>query len=137
MNIKQKIAVFFSSVAMLALLLHGFIPHHHHDSETEQCNLETEQLFSGDHSCNSYLSFNSETNFCADLQHSGHSHAHVCNLNVDDSRQTSITLLAVLIKTFTLQEGATLPVTIFSQDSESFIPSNFYEVRSLRAPPLG
>lgn len=134
MKIKQYIDVFLSSVAMLALLLHGIIPHHHHDTESEKCNLE-EHSQSIQHFANSIQSntFNCDINCCEDSP--SHSHAHVCNLNITSSKQATITLLAV-IKSFNFQKKSIQSEVFIFPDSRPFTTSNLPEAKSLRAPPL-
>jgi len=81
MKPKQKIALVFSTIAMLAMLLHGILPHHHHDSATEICNTELAQCShheSTDHS--SDVSF-SQVN-CCETHSSPPTHTHLhhqCN----------------------------------------------------------
>lgn len=119
---------------MLALLVHGIIPHHHHNAEAEKCNLE-EHYAALHHAEKSSTFISSET--CCEDHHSNEPGTHACHLNVAVSKQLSLTLLAVVVNSFTFQNNGDQPKTIFYSYSEPFIASGFSEVRSLRAPPLG
>jgi hypothetical protein len=128
---KQYIALPFSLLAMLALLLHGIIPHHHHNAEAEKCNLE--EHYAALHHAEISSTFTTEV--CSNDQHSNEQQAHVCTLNVAASKQISVTLFAV-ISSCSFIKKVSGPEVHFLQYSEHFIPSTSPEVRSLRAPPL-
>jgi len=130
---KRHIALILSSLAMLALLLHGTLPHHHHDSENEKCGIEEHLNL---HSQSNSGNFNSYciTSCCEDHQ-SNAEQAHVCNLNVEASKQISLELIAV-IQSFTFQNYAKQVRLHFLPKANLFTSSLLYEVLSLRAPPL-
>lgn len=117
---------------MLALLLHGIIPHHHHNAEAEKCNLE-EHYAALHHAEKSSDYTTSEV--CSNEQHSNEQQAHVCTLNVAASKQISVTLFAV-ISSCSFIKKVSEPEVHFLQYSEHFIPITSPEVQSLRAPPL-
>lgn len=135
-RIKQNIAVIFSSVAILALLLHGIIPHHHHDSESENCRIEEQSA-----SCQSCTHHSGPAehgnNHHIDHQHSdSQQHAHVCNLNGEKIKNVSNSLVAV-ISCVTFQEKVTEQRPQIPQYSEPFSASPPPELHQLRGPPLG
>jgi len=131
---KRNIAFIFSTLAMLVLLLHGMLPHHHHDAEAEKCNVE-EHLTLIDYTSSNYENTIGCITYCCENNHSNTEQAHACTLNVAASKQVSIELIAV-INSFTFQNRTTQFKRLNIENSDSFTPSIFSEVRSLRAPPL-
>ncbi len=132
---KRNIAFIFSTLAMMVLLLHGMMPHHHHNAEAEKCNLEEHITLDNNTVINHTESLCSMVTCCEDHQSSAEQ-VHVCNLNVASSKQISIELIAVF-KSFTFQNRTTQTKRVIVLNSNSFTPSIFSEVWSLRAPPLG
>jgi trehalose/maltose hydrolase-like predicted phosphorylase len=137
MKLKQHIAVLLSSVAMLTLLFHGFIPHHHHDIETEQCQIEAQQFSSDCQSCCDHsIDLGQETNLSAHQHHQDPSNAHVCNFNSEKIKNVSVAF-AVIVKILTIRVCDEKPQTITTQYAGRITISPPPECPLLRAPPLG
>lgn len=117
---------------MLALLLHGIIPHHHHTAEAEKCNLEAQCPSLHHTEKGSTLSV---SEVCPDERHANEQQVHACNLNVAASKQISLTLFVIPGNT-SFSKKEIQPEVHFLQYSEQLIPSASPEVRSMRAPPL-
>ena len=130
LKIKRNIALFFSSIAILALLIHGILPHHHHDIETDKChtdiNLSSHELIS-----NIFCTINS----CCEDHNSNSPEAHVSNMNFAPSKQISISLLAV-INYFRFKQQTIQPKILYFQDFDLLYTSNSLEFKPLRGPPL-
>jgi len=135
MKMKQHTAFVFLWMAMLALLLHGIIPHHHHDSESEQCRIEIQHAVECQ-SCSHSVDFSPELDFCTDAHHSPDSHAHVCNFNSEKIKNVSFQLIAVIRQVLVLQNPDVLPtqITPYTERITTSPPPEYY---SLRGPPLG
>lgn len=135
MMLKKHIAFLLSSAAMLALLLHGIIPHHHHNSETEMCRLD----ISHSEACSCHSQTEEESlhvaSFCTAPQSDGHSHAHVCNFNSEKIKNVKVALVAV-IKVITFYSGDENPRIVHAKYNQRITVSPPPESYLLRAPPL-
>lgn len=125
-------AVVFSGIALLALLLHGMLPHHHHTAETENCNQE---IAVSEHHHDSDHQYSPDTEVSDCCQDGTPVETHVCTLNITASKQVSINLLAV-IKILFFNFKISGKQIHFLPDSHPFIASNLPELNSLRGPPL-
>jgi hypothetical protein len=134
-RLKKHIALFLSSLAMLALLLHGIVPHHHHDFETDFCQLEATQ--STDCACDhSVESVHHGDQFCQTSHSESHSHPHICNFNSEKIKNVPICLVAVVkvVATPFINNNKQVHLTKYF---EYFTASPPPESNLLRAPPLG
>lgn len=134
-QLKKHIALILSSLAMLALLLHGIVPHHHHDFETDFCQLDSSQtsVCACDHSIESAHSGNQ---LCESSDNESHSHPHICNFNSEKIKNVPISLNAV-VKVLASPLADTTKLVHQSKYTELFTASLPPESYLLRAPPLG
>lgn len=126
-------ALIFSTIAIVSLLIHGMVPHHHHNIETENCHAEAG--LSGSNQLDKFTDTFSELTSCCENHTSEQAEKHVCNLNVAASKQVSIELTAVFLS-FAFRYESTQATPDYGSIPDLFTPSVFSEVRSLRAPPL-
>jgi hypothetical protein len=134
LKLKRHIALFFSSLAIMVLLLHGMMPHHHHNSEAEKCKVEEHLTVAGQELINPSEALCGLTN-CSEDHQSNAGQPHVCTLNIAASKQISVELVAVMTS-FSFQYRTTQTEHWFLPVSDLFTPTVFSEVRSLRAPPV-
>lgn len=134
-HLKKHIALLFSSLAMLALLLHGFVPHHHHDFETDFCQLDTSlpDVCACEHSDEN---FHYGNQLCESSDNESHSHPHICNFNSEKIKNVPISLIAV-VKVLATPLNDNTKLVHQSIYTELFTASPPPESYLLRAPPLG
>ena len=131
-KLKKHIALISMSLALLSLLLHGMVPHHHHDVEADRCNMEmhaTGLSSALDISCTDV-----SCEMCSDKSAES-TKEHACTMNASASKQLSVAL-AIVVGFVTFQDERNEEDVRFPLYSEPFCTCVFSEVRSLRAPPV-
>lgn len=123
MNLKKKIGFSFLSLAYLVILLHSFIPHHHHPqhSNDHQC-VSSNETFHFWHSHSTH-----------EIDH--HEHEHICHFAVDVFKGAHSSPDFYLLED-KLAEINPLGIKATVSLPSIYLPKNlYYKHFSSRAPP--